>query len=109
MINDLPGHLEPIYSMTKWLDLLYKSRLSAEHKLAGTVLGRTCSYNKSKQLQLSAISNYEISRRLNLQQDTVQSLLDDLEHHGWIFYISNIGARKVYALTFSLLPVEAKK
>lgn len=103
---DPPGHLKPIFRMTEWLDLFYKSQLSAEHKLVGSVVARTCSYNRKQQLQLSSISNYSISRILNMTQDSVQKLLDDLVKYGWLFDTNKrIGARKVYALTFSLLPM----
>lgn len=108
---DLPGHLEPIYSTKVYRDLLWKSRLSAEHKLVGTVISESCSYDKKNQVQVTGISAYSISRILNCTKETVESMLSDLIHYGWIFDTDRrIGARKVLVLTFSLIPMgEPKK
>lgn len=108
---DLPGHLQPIYTSDEYLDLLYKSRLSSDHKLVGTVVARSCSYVKRDQVQVSAISNYSISRILNLSQQTCQELLEDLVKYGWLFDTERkVGARKMFVLTFSLIPMgEPKK
>lgn len=108
---DLPGHLEVVASGNRWLDLLYKSRLTSDHKLVGTVISKTCSYKRRDHAQLSAISNYSIGRILNLGPDTIQELINDLVKYGWIYDTEKpIGARKVYVLTFSLLPMgEPKK
>lgn len=102
---DLPGDLKPIYKIAEWKELLLKSGLSPEHKLVGTVIADSCSYNKREQLQLSAISFYSISRILNCTQTTVQNLVKDLLKYGWIYDTKKpVGARQVYALTFSLVP-----
>jgi hypothetical protein len=103
---DLPGHLKIIYSTTQYLDLLYKSKLNSDHKLVGTLVARTCSYDKNNQLQLSAITNYSIGRLINRGPEKVQQLLDDLVEYGWLFDTGRrIGARKIFALTFSLIPL----
>src|SRR6187431_838363 len=104
--NGLPGHLQPIYKTGKWLDYLFASNLSPEHKLAGTVISRTCQYSRFKQLQLSLVSIYTITRIVKLSKKEVQSIVDDLIRLGWLFDTGkNVGARKIYALTFSLLPL----
>lgn len=109
--NGLPGHLQPVYKTGKWLDYLFASNLSAEHKLVGTVISRTCQYSRHKQLQLSLISIYTITRIVKLPKPKVQTIVDDLIRLGWLFDTGkNIGARKIYTLTFSLLPLgEMKK
>lgn len=108
---ELPGHIEPVYRVGTYLDLLYKSRLSSDHKLVGTVVARTCSYNKRDKAQLSAISNYAIGRILNLGPESVERVLADLVNYGWLYDSGRrIGARKVFVLTFSLIPLgEPKK
>lgn len=107
---DLPGHLQPIYTVPKWKDIFYKSRLSAEHKLVGDVIGGTCSYNKRDKLQLSAISVYAIGRILNLGPARVEEIIQDLIKYGWIYDTERrIGARKVFALTMSTIPLGEPK
>lgn len=108
---ELPGHLKPIYSPSYYLDLLYKSRLSSDHKLVGTLVARFCSYDRKNSLQMAAVTNYSLSRLLNGHPDRVQEILDDLIKYGWLFDTGRrIGARKVLVLTFSLVPLgEPKK
>lgn len=107
---DLPGHLKPIVSKDDYLDLLFKSRLPSDHKLVGTVVARSCSYVRKDGVQVSAISNYSISRILNRSQESCQVLLDDLVKYGWLFDTGRkIGARKMFVLTFSLLPIGEPK
>lgn len=105
MTDNIPGHLQPIYRVAEWKDLLFKSSISAEHKLVGAVIAETCAYSRLHQLNLSAISFYSISRFLNLTQDSVKQLVGDLIRLGWIYDTKKpVGARQVYALTFSLIP-----
>lgn len=110
-MSEIPGHLQVIYSLNTYFDLLYASELSADHKLVATVVARTCSYDRKNQMQVSAVTNYAISRVINKSQDTVQKLLEDLVEYGWLFDTGKrIGARKVFTLTFSLIPMgEPKK
>lgn len=104
-MKEVSGALQPIYQTNKWLDLLFKSDLTPTHKLAGVVIARTCTYYKQKQLQLSDISYYSISRIVKLPSEDVKKVVDDLIELGWLFDtgVQN-GARHVYALTFSLQP-----
>lgn len=95
-----------MYQSSKWLDLLFKTSLSAEHKLVGTVIARTCVYNKPNQLLLSNISMYSISRILNINSQEVNILVTQLEQLGWLFDTGQrAGARYILALTFSLIPL----
>jgi hypothetical protein len=108
--TSLPGHLHSVSSPAKWLGYLLKSDLSAEHKLCGVVVSRMCSYNRNRQLFLSAISNYTISRIVKMNSEQVQSLLDDLIRLGWLHDTGlNTGAKKIYGLTFSLIPLGEMK
>lgn len=105
-MTDLPGHLQPIYSTKTYRDLLFKSRLSSDEKLVATVISESCSYDRKKQLQISGISAYSISRILNCTKETVEKHLEQLIHYGWIFDTGRrIGARKVLVLTYSLIPI----
>lgn len=109
MLN-APGHLKTIASVDQYLDLLYASRLSPEHKLVGTFVTRTCAFNRKEYANFSAITNYAIGRQIQLGPDRVQELLDDLEKYGWLFDTGQrIGARKIFVLTFSLLPMGEPK
>lgn len=86
--------------------MFLKTELSAEHKLVGVVISRSCSYNRKDGSQLSEITNYVISRILKQPSDIVQERIEDLERLGWLFDTGKrIGARKVFALSFSLLPL----
>lgn len=104
--NDLPGHLESIAQPGRWLDLLFKANLSAEHKLIGVVISRTAVYNRKKQLQICLISKYSITRLVNLNQDEVQDRIDDLIRLGYLHDTGKrAGAKMIFALTFSLIPL----
>ncbi|ASZ74871.1 hypothetical protein FDI69_gp055 [Rhodococcus phage Trina] len=105
-MKDIAGHIKPILGATQWLDLVFKSDLSAEHKLIAAVIARTCLYNRTVKMQLSSISLYNISRILKMNQQEVSVLVDKLIVNGWLFDTERAaGATKVYALTFSLLPL----
>lgn len=104
--EDVPGHLEIVDKPKRWMDYLLASNLSAEHKLCGIVIAQTCSYNRIKELSLSAISNYTISRILKMNSDQVQSLVDDLISLGYLLDTNErMGARKIFTLTFSVEPL----
>jgi hypothetical protein len=106
MIEDgLPGHLASMGQPGHWLDILFKSRLSSDHKLVGVVISRSATYNRKKQLQICMISNYSITRILQKNQPEVQSMVDDLIRLGYLFKIGNAGAKQIYALTFSKIPL----
>src|SRR5574338_1119586 len=94
--NGLPGHLQPILLPARWLDYLFASNLSLAHKMVGTVISRTCQYSRAKQLQLSLISIYTITRIVKLSKDEVQQIVDDLLRLGWLFDTgATVGARKI--------------
>lgn len=108
--DELPGGLQAIYRESVWLDYLFKSRLSAEHKLIGVVISRSAVYNSKKALQLTLISKYSISRIVNLNQDEVQSHIDDLIRLGYLYDTGQrAGAKMIFALTFSLIPLGENK
>ena len=110
MSIDFPGHLRPIFYRSEWKDIFYKSRLSAEHKLVGDVIAGTCTYKKSDKAQVSAVTTNAISRILNLGPRRVEELVQDLVKYGWIFDTERrIGARKVFALTMSTIPLGEPK
>lgn len=109
VIDKIPGHLQTVASSYHWLDLVFKSRLSAVHKLVGVVISRDCSYNTREHTQVSLITNYTISRVLHMNQEEVQELLDDLIRLGWICDTGDrVGRKKVYVLTINLLPEESR-
>ena len=93
-----------------WLDLLFKAELSAEHKLVGVVISRSCAYNRRESKQLSEITPYSISRILKVPSTRVGEIIIDLEKLGWLFDTGiHKGARRVFALSFSLLPLGRPK
>jgi hypothetical protein len=93
-----------------WLDLLFKTELSAEHKLVGVAISRTCAYNRRESKQLSEITPYSISRIIKEPSDKVSEIITELENLGWIFDTGvHKGARRVFALSFSLLPLGRPK
>lgn len=74
--------------------------------MVGVAISRSCSYNRRDGSQLSEITNYVIGRIIKQPSDVVQERIDDLERLGWLFDTGKrIGARKVLALSFSLLPL----
>lgn len=108
-IDDLPGNLEPIYSVNHWLDLVFKSRLSDSHKLVCVVISKMCAYSRRDTAQVSIISIYTITRVLHKSQDQVQQMVNDLIRLGWIHDTGRrAGQKRVFVLTFNLLPEESK-
>lgn len=108
--EDIPGYLEIVDSPARWLDYLFASNVSANHKLCGAVIARTCSYDRQKRLSLSLISNYSISRIVKMNSSEVQVLLDDLQRLGYLYDTkNNAGAKKIFALTFSIKPLGEMK
>lgn len=109
LAEKIPGNLEPISSGTRWIDLVFKSRLSDAHKLLCVVISRVCAYSRKDHAQVGLITNYTISRVLHKNQEEVQELLDDLIRLGWVCDTGDrVGRKKVYVLTFNLLPEESK-
>ena len=105
-MRELPGHLQPVYQKTKWLDLVMKSDLPDKHKLVAMVLYQSTTYNRQHQLALSIVSNYSISRYIKTNSEEAERIRDDLESLGWIFNTGlKYGAKFVHALTFSLVPL----
>lgn len=107
---DRPGYLQPITSGRKWLQLVLKSDLDYITKVVATVVESSCTYQSKYAMQLSSISDYSISRMIDTNQTEVQDQLQILFENGWLFDTgTTIGAKKVYALTFSMLPKETRK
>lgn len=105
-MKDMPGHLEPVYQKTKWIDLVLKSDLPYQHKVVAMVLFQTATYNRQHRLTLSVVSNYTISRYIKTNSEEAEKIRDDLESLGWIFNTGlKHGAKFVHALTFSLVPL----
>ncbi len=104
--QDLPGHLKAITNSDVWLDYIFKSRLSSDHKLVAVVVMRTCVYNRQKAIQQSLLSNYTISRIVQKNSEQVQSILDNLVELGWLYDTGyRAGAKKIFVLTFSKIPL----
>ena len=102
---EMPGYLQPILQQNKWMDLLMKSDLSSDHKIVGLAISRTSSYNRQKKLSLCSISPYSISRIIKTNSKEVEPYLDDLIENGWLWDTgTRLGAKRVYAMTFNLLP-----
>lgn len=107
---DRPGFLQPVYRTNDWLDLVLKSDLDMTTKVVAVVVARSAQYNTKAQLQLTNISDYSIGRIIKANKSEVQEKLDILFENGWLHDTGVArGARKVYALTFSLLPNEMRK
>lgn len=105
-VLDRPEHLEPLYSRAQWLDLVYRSDLSMTTKVVASVIERTCNYTSKHKMQLSAISAYSISRIIKTNPEEVKQHLELLFNNGWLFDTQlGTGAKKVYGLTFSLIPL----
>lgn len=103
---DRPGHLQPVYTRAGWMELVYKSDLPAITKLVASVVSSTCTYQPRHQMQLSEISDYTISRITKTNQDEVRRELDLLFKNGWLWDTGQkAGSRKIYGLTFSLVPL----
>lgn len=101
----LPGKLEPVYSFTKWLDLVYKSDMSDRLKLTATVMARCSSYSRKDQLTYSTVSNFAVSRILKTNSVEASAEIAELVRLGWL-WPENI---KTYILTFSKIPVDMRK
>ena len=109
-MRDMPGYLEPVRSRTKWLDLIYRSDLTPEHKLTATILSKTMIFNKKERLSMTNISPYTVSRILNVSIPEAQTWIDDLLNYGWLWDTgSSAGARNFYILCINLKPKELRK
>lgn len=109
-MREMPGYLQPIYRRVKWLDLIYRSDLSAMHKLTATVLSKTTSYNRKKQLSMTNCSPYTVSRILNTSVDEARQYMNDLLELGWLWDTGRpAGARQVYVICVNLKPKELRK
>ena len=105
-MNDRPGYLQILYSSSQWLDLVYKSDLPVLAKLVAAVVEKSSMYQSKHKMQLSTISDYSISRIIKTNQEEVRQQLNLLFENGWLFDTGMArGARKVYALTFSVIPL----
>lgn len=101
-----PGYLQPVYSAAEWMSLIHKSDLSELTKNVASVVRETCSYQSKHQMQLSSISDYSISRVIKKSKDEARAELDLLFENGWLWDTGmGTGAKKVYGLTFSLIPL----
>ena len=106
LVLDRPGYLDTLTSRNQWLDLVYRSDLDSTTKLVASVVERSCQYQRKHKMQLSSISAYSISRIIGESQTEVQQRLDTLFDNGWLFDTGLArGAKKVFALTFSVLPL----
>jgi hypothetical protein len=101
----LPGRLEPVYSFTKWLDLVYKSDLDDRTKLVATVMARCSAYSRKDKVTYSTVSNYSVSRILKVNSSEAALEIAELVRLGWIWP----EGVKSYILTFSKIPVEMRK
>lgn len=109
-MRDMPGYLEPVRGRTEWLDLIYRSDLTPEHKLTATVLSKTMIYNKKEQLFMTNISPYTVSRVLNVSILEAKVWIDDLLDYGWLWDTgTSVGARTFYILCINLNPKELRK
>lgn len=104
--DSFPGNISPIYSRTRWMELVFKTNLSSDHKLVAVVISNSSSYVRRYKASISEISNYSISRVLNLTQDSVQKIIDDLMRLGWLVDSEKrLGSRGLYYLTMSVYPL----
>lgn len=105
-MKDIDGHIEPITSATRWLDLVFRSDLDYAKKLVAAAVARTCVYNRKHKMSLSSISIYSISRVLQMSTAETVDQVEKMIELGWLFDTEiGAGATKVYALTFSLIPL----
>ena len=105
-MNERPGYLEPIYSQNGWLDLVLRSDLDDTTKLVAVVVSRTAQYNRTQQLMLTNVSDYSIGRIIQKNKYEVRDHIELLFDNGWLHDTgSRRGARKVFALVFSLIPL----
>ena len=101
-----PGYQQPVYSQNEWLSLVFKTDLTPLHKLVATVISRTCVYSRKYSMQVSDISHFTISRVIKTNQPEVAAVVEDLINLGWLHDTGlKSGARFMYALTFSLIPL----
>lgn len=109
-MRDLPGYLERIKSVTSWLDLIYRSDLSPEHKLTATIISRAMIYNKKEMMYMTNISPYTVSRILHVSIPEAKAWIDDLVDYGWLWDTGKSqGARTHYILCINLKPKELRK
>ena len=109
-MKDMPGYLQPVWSRTKWLDLIYRSDLTSEHKLTATILSKTIIYNKKEKLYMTNTSPYTVSRILNVSIPEAKVWIDDLVNLGWLWDTgTSSGARTFYIACINLKPKELRK
>lgn len=109
-MRDMPGYFEPVRSRTDWLDLVYRSDLTPEHKLTATILSKTLIYNKKERLLMTNISPYTVSRILNVSIPEASKYIDELVDYGWLWDTGrSSGARTFYVPCINLKPKELRK
>lgn len=109
-MRDIPGNLVPIRDKAKWIDMIYRSYLSPEEKLAGSVLYFTVKWNKKNQCFMTECSHYSVSRILNMNKEEAEKYLSNLEKLGWIWDSGeSYGARKRYIICVNVEPTELRK
>lgn len=109
MKREPPGNLRFV-DRSKWLDLVFKSKLDAEQKLVASVLKHTCGYSRRDSCYLTDVSDYDISRRIGDRPEAVQPLVDVMIANGWLWDTGiRRGSKKIYALTIDLLAKELYK
>lgn len=109
-MRDIPGSLLPSENKHKWLDLVYRSYLTPEEKLAASVLFFTLKWNKRHACYMTECTDYTVSRILNMSKTEAQQHIARLEELGWIWDTGMAhGARKFYIICVNLQPVELRK
>lgn len=108
-VDKIPGHLKPIRSALDWTDLIYKTELPDSYKMVATAIARCMSFNKKQGIQYGLVSNYAISRIVHKSQPEIQEIIQHLIDLGWICEVGQAGTKKIYCVTFNLLPEEHKK
>ena len=109
-MRDLPGSLFTTDFKHKWLDLVYRSYLKPEEKLAASVLFFTLKWNKRHSCYMTECTDYTVSRILNMNKVEAQQHIARLEELGWIWDTGMAhGARKFYIICVNLQPVELRK
>lgn len=106
MEHELPGYIEYITAPAYWLDLVFKSSLSSNHKLVAAVIRASLVYNRAKHRQETLISDYSLSRIIGINQDEVRLIVSELINLGWLYCNDTYtGSKKLYSPTFSVIPL----
>lgn len=105
-----PGDIVIAYSRLAWEDVLLNTKHPAEVKLVGLLLAKTATYRNMNKTWYTNASMYELSRLLNDTQAKMKDHIAVLEEYGWLWDTGiRREQRKVYVLSFPLIPKERYK